>query len=29
MHTLNEWYDPTQRVMGLKRILLATALLAS
>ena len=29
MHTLNEWYDPAQRVLGLKRILLATALLAS
>lgn len=29
MHTLAEWYDPSNRVLGLKRILLAVALLAS
>ncbi len=29
MHTPNEWYDPAQRILGLKRILLATALLAA
>lgn len=29
MHTQNEWYDPAQRILGLKRILLATALLAA